>query len=179
MQAVFVRNWWALALRGIVAILFGLAVILWPRLALYVLVLFFGAYSLIDGIFAVITAFGDRKAHEHWWVLLLEGLVGIVIGIITFLWPAITALALLYLIAAWAIVTGALEIGAAIRMSRIMRDNWLLIVGGIASILFGLILAFLPGVGILALLWLIAVYAIIFGIILLVLAFRVRRLAAL
>ena len=106
MRTVFARYWWALVIRGIVAILFGLAALFWPELTLVVLVLLFGAYALIDGIFAVLAALGDRGAHPNWGMLLIGGLISIIIGIITFFLPGITALVLLYLIAFWAILIG-------------------------------------------------------------------------
>ncbi len=175
---MFLRHWWAMALRGVVAILFGLVALLWPHLTLTVLVLFFGAFALVGGLFAVIAAFGYRGLYERWWVLLIEGLVGIAVGLITFFWPAITALALLFLIAAWAIVTGILEIATAVWMHRAVGNEWMLLFGGIASVIFGLLLAVLPGVGLLALTWLIGIYAIVFGILLLTLSFQWRKLVS-
>jgi uncharacterized membrane protein HdeD (DUF308 family) len=174
---MFLRHWWAMALRGVVAFLFGLVALLWPHLTLTVLVLFFGAFALVSGLFAVIAAFGDRGLYGRWWVLLIEGLVGIAVGLITFFWPAVTALALLFLIAAWAIVTGILEITTAVWMHRAVGNEWMLLLGGIASVIFGLLLAVLPGVGLLALTWVIGIYAIVFGILLLMLAFQWRKLA--
>ena len=107
------RNWWVLALRGVIAVLFGLAAFVWPGITLAALVLLFGAYALVDGVFAVIAALTGRSGHERWWVLLLEGLVGVAAGVLTFVWPAITEFVLLYLIAAWAVVTGVIEVIAA------------------------------------------------------------------
>src|SRR5262245_32860987 len=118
MLNVMARNWWVLLIRGIAAILFGIAVILAPGIALTVLVLFWGAYALVDGVFALIAGFQVRATNDRWWVVVLEGLVGIIAGILTFIWPDITALALLYIIAAWAIITGVLELVAAIRLRK-------------------------------------------------------------
>jgi uncharacterized membrane protein HdeD (DUF308 family) len=174
MLLVLARNWWMLALRGLVAVLFGLVAIVWPGLTLTALVLLFGAYALVDGVFAVVSALRTASRQSRWWMLLIEGVIGIVIGVVTFLWPDITALALLYLIAAWAIVTGVFEILAAIRLRREITGEWLLALSGIASVLFGLLLVILPGAGALAVVWLIGIYALIFGVLLIVLAFRLR-----
>jgi len=173
---MFLRHWWAMALRGALAVLFGLVALLWPRLTLDILVIGFGAFVLVGGIFAVIAALGDRGVHDRWGVLLAEGLVGIGIGLVTFFWPTITALALLFLIVVWAIATGILEIAVATWMHRAMGNEWLLLLGGIASVLFGILLAVLPAAGLLALTWLIGIYAIVFGAILLLLAFQWRKL---
>ncbi len=165
-----------MALRGMIAILFGLIALFWTRLTLEVLVIGFGAFALVGGIFAIVAAIGDRGVHDRWGVLLAEGLVGIGIGLVTFIWPGITALALLFLIVVWAIVTGILEIAVATWMHRATGNEWLLLLGGIASVLFGILLAVLPAAGLLALTWLIGIYAIVFGVLLLVLAFQWRGL---
>ena len=172
---VLSRNWWALALRGVAAILFGLLAFILPDITLTVLVLLFGAYMLVDGILAIVAAVRTRGSDTRWGLLIVEGVLGVLAGIIAFVWPGITALALLYLIAAWSIVTGVLEIVAAIRLRREIEGEWALILGGILSVLFGVLLAVLPGPGILALVWLIGAYAVAFGVILIVLAFRVRN----
>jgi uncharacterized membrane protein HdeD (DUF308 family) len=168
------RNWWLLALRGVLAIIFGVLAFIWPGITLIVLVLMFGAYALVDGIFTIILAFSDQKGKQRWWVMLIEGLVGVAAGIITFLWPGISAIALLFVIAAWAIVTGVLEIVAAVRLRREIEGEWLLAISGIASIIFGVLMVIWPGAGALAVIWLIATYAIIFGVLFLFLAFRLR-----
>ena len=174
MIATLSRYWWVLAIRGVAAILFGVAAFVWPGITLAVLVLLFGAYALVDGIFAVIAGIATRKEQERWWMMVLEGLIGIVIGVVTFLYPNITALALLYFIAAWSILTGAFEVAAAIRLRKEIEGEWLLALAGIASIIFGVLLVIQPGAGALALIWLIGAYAIVFGILMLVLAFRLR-----
>jgi uncharacterized membrane protein HdeD (DUF308 family) len=174
MIGVLARNWWALALRGLFAILFGLLAFALPGLTLAALVILFGAYSLVDGIFALITAVRAAEAHERWWLFVLEGLAGVAAGVITFMWPGITALVLLFLIAWWAVITGAFEIAAAIRLRREITGEWALALGGVASVIFGLLLLFRPGVGALAVIWLIGTYALIFGLLLLMLAFRLR-----
>jgi uncharacterized membrane protein HdeD (DUF308 family) len=172
---VLSRNWWALALRGLAAILFGILAFAWPGITLFVLIIFFGAYMLVDGIFAIVAAVRAAGEQARWWLMLLEGILGVVVGLVTFFWPGLTALALLYLIAAWAIVTGIMEIAAAIRLRREMVGEWALILGGALSVLFGMLLVVIPArAGLLSLTWLIGAYAVVFGVLLVVLAFRVR-----
>jgi uncharacterized membrane protein HdeD (DUF308 family) len=168
------RNWWAVLLRGICAVIFGLAAFTWPGITLAVLILFFGAYVLVDGIFAVASSFGRRKEGKFPWSLFIVGLISIVVGAITFVWPGLTALVLLYLIAAWAIVRGIFEVVAAIELRKQIEGEWFLIFAGIASVIFGILLMFWPGAGVLALLWLIGTFAIIFGVLLIILAFKLR-----
>jgi len=169
------RGWWLLVLRGVVAILFGVLAWLRPGVTLAALVLLFGAYSMADGVLCLWTAITGPKGHEYWWLVLLEGLVGIGIGLMTFFAPGITALALLFYIAIWAIATGTLEIAAAIRLRKEIDNEWLLLLAGLASVVFGVLLAAQPAGGALALLWLIGSYAVVFGVLLLILAFRLRR----
>jgi len=169
--------WWILGIRGLLAVLFGLAAIVWPRLTLLVLVLLFGAYALVDGVIAVVVSLQVRRVFTRWWVLLLEGLVGIIAGLLTFLWPGITALVLLYVIAFWAIVTGVFEIAAALSGWLPVAQEWSLALAGVLSVLLGVLLVILPGVGLLSLVWLIGVYAIVFGVLLLIRAFQLRRAA--
>jgi uncharacterized membrane protein HdeD (DUF308 family) len=175
MTSVLTRNWWALALRGILAILLGLAAIVLPGVTLAVLITLFGAYAVVDGVLAIIAGVRAAERHERWWSPVLKGLAGIAAGVMAFIWPALTALALLYLIAGWAIVTGVLEVVAAVHLHR-AHGEWLLIINGVLSILFGLLIVVWPGAGLITLLWMIGVYAVIFGATLLVLAFRLRRL---
>jgi uncharacterized membrane protein HdeD (DUF308 family) len=177
MVVVLARNWWALALRGLAAVLFGIMAFAWPGMTLGVLVLLYGAYALVDGVLAIIAAVAGRTSGMPWWALLLEGVLGITVGILTFAWPGITALVLLYLIAAWAVATGVFEVVAAIRLRREIRGEWLLALSGIISVLFGIALVINPVGGALAVVWLIGAYAIAFGVLLIALGFRLRGVA--
>ena len=174
LAGILQRTWWALLLRGIAAMAFGVLTWIQPGISLAALVLLFGAYSFMDGILGVWTAFAGRKEHEHWWVLLLGGLLGIGVGVLTFSAPGVTALALLFYIAIWAIATGVLQIVAAIRLRKEMEGEWMLILGGLASVTFGVILTAQPGAGALGVLWLIGTYAVVFGALLVMLALKVR-----
>lgn len=167
-------NWWALLFRGIFAVLFGLAALIWPGLTLFVLIVMYGAYALVDGIFAVIAGIragsGSRRT-----LLVIEGVIGILAGLIVLTWPDKSALFVLYVIAFWAIFGGILRIVAAISLRREIDNEWAMVLGGILSIIFGLVLAVLPGVGLLSLAWLIGIFALGVGATLIVLAFRLRR----
>ena len=168
------NNWWALITRGLAALLFGLVMIIFPGITLVLLVLLFGVYALVDGIFATVMAVKTKDRYTNWWSLLLEGLFGIAIGILTFLWPGITALSLLYLIAAWAIITGVFEAITAIRLREEIEHEWLLIMGGILSVIFGVLLLEFPSLGALSVITLIGFYALIFGFMYLILGLRLR-----
>ncbi|HET7394040.1 MAG TPA: HdeD family acid-resistance protein [Candidatus Binatia bacterium] len=182
MQAPFInvdtltRNWWVVLIRGVAGVLFGIATFFAPGVSLAVLVFLFGAYALIDGVLAVTSAVRRRGVSDRWWMLLLEGLVGIVAGIVTLVWPGITALALLYVIAAWALLTGAFEIAAAIRLRKVITGEWLLVLSGIASIGLGILLLIFPGPGALVMVLWIGAYAFVFGILLIALSLRLRSL---
>lgn len=167
-------HWWAFGLRGVAAVIFGIMAFVWPGVTLAVLILFWGAYALVDGILALVSAF--RTGQDHRWALMIEGVVGIAAGIATFVWPGLTALVLVYIIAAWALMTGVLELIAAFRLRRVITNEWWLVVTGIVSVLFGIALLASPGAGALALIWLIGAYALIFGVLLLGLAYRLRGL---
>ena len=174
LASILLRSWWLLLLRGLAAIAFGVLTWLQPGVSLAALVLLFGVYSLADGILGVWAAISGRQHHEYWWVLLLEGLLGVVVGILTFLAPNLTALAILFYIAIWAIARGVLEIVAAIRLRKEIQGEWLFILAGLASVVFGILLMWQPGAGALAVLWLIASYAIVFGVLIVILAFKAR-----
>ena len=161
MNMVLARNWWALALRGVLAVLLGLIAFLLPGVFLASLVLLFGAYALVDGLFAIIAGLRAAQRHERWWPLALEGLANIVVGIVTFLLPAAAAFALLLLVSAWAIVTGAFRIAAAIRLRTHIQGEWLLILNGLMSVIFGVIIVVFPAAGLVSLVWLIGVYSLL------------------
>jgi uncharacterized membrane protein HdeD (DUF308 family) len=167
----FARNWWVLLIRGILAVLFGIMAFALPGLTLVTLVLLYGVYALADGLTALWVG-GRARA----WSFVLVGVLGVLVGIFTFISPGITAIALLYLIAVWAIVRGIFEIMTAIQLRKEINNEWVLIIGGILSIIFGVVLVANPAAGALALIWIIGVYALIFGLMMIVLAFRVRGL---
>jgi uncharacterized membrane protein HdeD (DUF308 family) len=168
-------HWWALALRGTIAILFGLAALLRPGIAVEALILLFGACALVDGVFSIVGVFGGTRGGTPRWLLFIEGVAGILAGLIAFALLGLTAFLLLYLIAAWAIVTGISEIVMAIRLRKEISGEWAVIVGGAFSVLFGVILAVVgPVAGLLSLVWLIGIYAVAFGIMLLIAGFRLR-----
>jgi uncharacterized membrane protein HdeD (DUF308 family) len=159
----------------VAAILLGILAFAWPGITLFVLVLFFGAYMLVDGIFAIVAAVRAAGEEDRWWLLLIEGILGVLAGLVAFFWPGLTALALLYFIAAWAIVTGIMEIVAAVRLRQEIEGEWALGLSGLLSVIFGVLLVVLPApAGLLSLVWLIGAYAVATGVLLLILAFRVR-----
>jgi len=173
MARILIGNWWALALRGVVAILFALIAFIKPGIAAEVVILLFGAYALVDGIFALVAALRAAQHHGRSGGLLLEGILNIVIAIIVFVWPGPALVALIYLIAIWAIVTGVALVAAGMALIR-LSGEWLLVVSGALSILLGLILFVQPAVGVVALSWWLGLYALLFGIMLLSVAFRIR-----
>ena len=174
----YTQNWWAIALRGIAAIIFGILAFVVPGITFLALVLLFGAYALVDGIFAIVAAFTHRAGHSRWWVMFLEGLVSIAAGLIAFFFPGIAAFSLVLVIAAWALVTGVLEIVAAIRLRKEIQGEWMLIVSGLASVVFGILVALNPIAGTLAIIWITGAYAIVFGILLLSLSWRLHNLGS-
>ena len=167
-------NWWAVALRGLAALVFGVLTLVSPGLSLAALVLLFGAYALADGVLAIVAAYRHQRAAERWWVVALGGIAGIAAGIITFLLPAITALALVYVIAARAIIVGATEVAAAIRLRKAIKGEWLMALGGVASIVFGVLVALFPGLGALAVVLWIGAFSVGIGVVLIALGFRLR-----
>jgi len=174
MLDVLSRYWWAFVVRGIFAILFGIVSFAWPGITVATLIVLFGAYALVDGIFLIIKAIGNWRGREDRWLLLLEGLLGIGIGFLTLAAPGVTALALVFYIAAWSLATGVLEIATAVRLRKEIEGEGWMILSGIASILFALLLMSFPGAGAVGLVWVIAGYAIVFGIILVILGFKLR-----
>jgi len=171
------RNWWLVALRGALAVVFGIAAFVWPGITFGVLVLLFGAYAFIDGV--VVLGFGLMAAgdHEQWWPLVLGGIVGIAVGVMTFMRPVAMALALVYVIGAWAIVTGLLEIVAAIRLRDVITSEWLMGFSGVLSIVFGVLVLAQPGSGALAMVFVFGFYAILAGISQISLGWRLHGLA--
>lgn len=174
MLEVMSRNWWAYLIRGIAAVLFGITVLIWPGIALTSLVLLWGIYAVADGIFAIIAGIQGHPEVSNRWLAVLQGVVSIIAGVVAFVWPGITAMALLYVVASWAIVTGALEVIAAIQLRKEITDEFWLGLGGVLSIVFGVLLFIYPGSGMLSLLWLLGIYAIVFGVSTIFLSFRLR-----
>ena len=166
-------TWWTLLLRGIAAVLFGLAALFWPSLTLFLLIFFFAFYTLIDGVLAIVA--GIRGSQEgRRWLVLAEGVLGVLMGFAVLFWPGMTAVVLLFLISAWAIFTGLLKVIMAIVYRREVENEWLMALSGVLSVLLGVFLAVQPGVGLLSLVWLIGIYALIFGVALIVLGFMAR-----
>jgi uncharacterized membrane protein HdeD (DUF308 family) len=173
MAAILVGNWWALAVRGALAIVFAIVAFVLPWIAATALVLVFGAYAFVDGIFALIAGLRAARHHGRSAPLLIVGVLNLVIGVLVFLWPLAALVALVYVIAIWAIITGGLLIAAGIALIR-HSGEWLLVLGGIVSVLLGIVLFFAPGAGIVAISWWLGIYALLFGIALLATAFRIR-----
>jgi uncharacterized membrane protein HdeD (DUF308 family) len=170
------RHWWVPVLRGIAAIVFGVIAFVYPGITIATLVLFFGAWVLIDGIFRVIGAIGHRVSDPDWGWHIVIGIVGIMVGLLTFHAPQITALALIIYIAAWALMVGATEIAFAIKLRREIKGEWFLILMGLASIVFAILLLWNPVAGAAAVIWLIAWYAVVLGILAIFFGFRLRSL---
>jgi uncharacterized membrane protein HdeD (DUF308 family) len=178
MLSTFARNWWLLALRGGLGIVFGVMVFFWPMLAWVVVVATFAAFALIDGFLALMTATSGQEQGRPSWGLILQGVLGISAAAIAILWPGITQLALLFLIAFWAIATGLFQVIAAIRLRQEIEGEWALALGGILSMAFGFVAIAMPVAGALAIAWLIAAYSIAYGILLLTLGLRLRSFGA-
>ncbi len=168
------RNWWLLLLRGIVAILFGLLAFAWPGITLLSLVILYGFYALLDGLFAILAAIKGGNVESRWWLILI-GILGVAAGLLTFFWTGITALVLIMFIGAWALIHGIFEIVGAIKIRKEIDNEWWLILSGALSVLFGLMVLIMPGAGALALIWVIGAYAIIFGGLLVGFAFRLKK----
>ncbi|HLH25531.1 MAG TPA: HdeD family acid-resistance protein [Chloroflexota bacterium] len=171
------RHWWAMAIRGVIAIVIGLIAFIWPGIAVAALVMLFGVFMFLDGIFAVVAAVQERATVPHWWALLIEGIAGIVAGLIVWALPGLAALVLIYFIAAWALITGIMEIIAAIRLREQIEGEWRLALSGVLSVILAVLLVISPLGGILALAWLLGAYAILFGVVLLALAFHLKGFA--
>ena len=174
MNALLARNWWVIALRGVFAIIFGVIAVLLPGVTLAALVLLFAAYMLVDGVLALVAGLRAAERHERWGWLALEGIADLVAGVIAIVWPLITVLAFVYLMGVWAIVSGALLLSATIRL-QLTHGKWLMGLGGVVSVIWGILLILMPIVGALVLTWWMGAYALFFGGALLVLAFRLRH----
>jgi uncharacterized membrane protein HdeD (DUF308 family) len=168
------KNWWLLLLRGIAAIVFGVLAMVWPSITLWSLIILYGAYVLVDGAFALGAAIFGGSPAPRWW-LAIVGLLGIAAGIVAFALPLLTGLTLLLIIGSWAIVSGVFEIIGAIRLRNEIDNEWMLILHGAISVLFGALVIINPGAGAVAIVWMIATYAIVAGVILCALAFRLRK----
>lgn len=175
MIRLYGKYWWSFFVRGVIAIVLGLAAILLPGITLELLAVLLAAFFLADGVFSLAASVGGKNLDSRWWLLLLEGLAGIVIGIITIIWPALTVVVLVLFVGFWALVTGILEITAAIKLRHDIRGEWLLALSGVISILFSLILFANPGAGAVALVWIIGAYALFFGISLVLLGLKLRK----
>jgi uncharacterized membrane protein HdeD (DUF308 family) len=173
MSEALARNWWAIALRGALAIVFGVVALALPGVTMLSLALVFGAYAVVDGVLAIVAAMRSARSHERWALLALEGLVDIAAGVLALLWPGLTILIFVLIVAAWALVTGGLMTTAAFRL-HLNHGRWWLVLGGLASIAYGLLLFIAPLIGALVLTWWLGFYALVFGVFLLILAFRLR-----
>ncbi len=167
------QNWWAIAIRGALGVLFGLIAFAFPGVTMLSLLYLFGAYAVMDGAFAIISAFQAARSHGHWGLLVLEGVAGIVAGALAWLWPGISLIAFVILIGVWALISGALMFRAAFAL-HIAHGRWWLVLGGVASMVFGGMLIASPLVGAVVLTWWIGIYAVVFGVSLLIVAFRLR-----
>jgi uncharacterized membrane protein HdeD (DUF308 family) len=179
MLGLVTRNWWVFAIRGIAAIVFGILTFIWPETTLTVLVFLFGAYVLVDGIALLVAlARGDAVARRHAWAVAIIGVIGIVAGVVTFMWPGLTALSLLYLVAVWAIAIGTFQVIAAVALRRELDGEFWMALGGVASIVFGGFLVAFPGEGLLSLVWLVGIWSVVFGVSSLGLAYRLHAIDA-
>lgn len=169
------RNWWVFLVRGLVAIAFGLVALFYPEATLLTFILFYGIFTLIDGVFALVSAVRGKEGMGPRWWLAIIGVLGIVAGLVTYFWPGITALALLTVIGVWALIYGIFEIIGAIRLRKEIDNEWLLLIHGVLAALFGLMVLVRPGAGALALIWLIASFALASGVLLIALAFALKR----
>jgi uncharacterized membrane protein HdeD (DUF308 family) len=170
------RNWWAYAVQGIAAVVFGVLTLIWPGLSLRVMIALFGAFAVVTGVMLVAASFNAAKQRLHWGSLLAVGILDVVAGVVTWFWPGLTALALLYLVVAWAAVTGVIYIVASVELRDTIPHSWLMTLTGVLSLVLAVVLAVDPRDGILSLVWVIGLYAILGGIAELVFAFHVRSL---
>jgi uncharacterized membrane protein HdeD (DUF308 family) len=177
MLEVLAQNWWAVALRGVIALIFGVLAIALPGVTLAALILLWGVYAVADGVFAIVSGVRAARRHQRWGVMVVEGIAGIIAGLIAIFLPAAAAFAFVFLFALWAVITGVIEIVASIRLRREIAGEWLLALAGVLSVLLGIYVAAFPELGVLGLIWTLGLYAILFGTALIALSFRLRRLA--
>ncbi len=171
---VMADNWWVALLRGIAAILFGLMALIWPGLTVYALLIVFGAYAVFDGVMAIIVGFQRKSDDDSWWSWALDGFLSIVIGLMALFWPEATALAFVIWMAAWAVVAGIFRIIAAIRLRKEIEGEWALGLSGLLMVIWGVLMALIPAAGLLSLAWLIGVFTLLIGGVMVVLSFRLR-----
>jgi uncharacterized membrane protein HdeD (DUF308 family) len=172
------KHWWQIALRGFLALIFGILVLAWPGVALAILAIIFGAYVFVDGIFTLVAAVNYKAGAGRRTWLFIRGIAGIVVGLITFFWPAITALALVIIIAAWALVTGVMELIFAFKANQDSAIRWMFAISGILSLILGALMLAQPIIGALVIVWVIGAYAVLAGILLIILGFRLRSVKA-
>lgn len=175
MRVILAKNWWSLVIRGAAAVLLGILTLFWPGITVAALVLLFGAYALVHGVMALAGALRASRAGERWGPLVVEGLIGIAAGVVAFAWPGITMVALVFVIAAWAIITGVLEIVTAVRLRKYIAREWLLGIMGVLSVVFGILLVMAPVAGALVLAIWVGAYALAFGVLEIALGFRLRK----
>jgi uncharacterized membrane protein HdeD (DUF308 family) len=168
------KNWWLEALRGVAAIILGILAFAWPGIVLLTLVLFWGAFALVDGVLAIVAAVKGGNPMPRWW-LAIVGIAGIAAGALTFFMPGLTALVLVTFVAVWAIILGVMEIVGAIKLRKEIEGEWFLIVNGVLSVIFGILLLWRPGIGAITLVWIIGAYAILFGIIHIAFALKLKK----
>lgn len=171
------KSWWMLLLRGISAIVFGLLLWLQPQNSLATIILFLAVYTSVDGLLGILTALSQRREEEYWWAMLFWGFMGIGVGVFTFLMPNAAIIGVLFLVAFWTITSGLLQLVVAMRLRKELKGEWLLMLSGALSIIFGISLFVQPYSGVMALLWLLAIYAVVLGAILVLLSFKVKRFA--
>lgn len=174
MLASLARNWWIFLLRGLCAVVFGVMAFAWPGMTLAILVVVYGIYAIADGITALGVGIVGGLDGARWWQMILVGILSIAAGIVAFVWPAITAIALLAIIATWAIIRGVVQIFAAIRLRAVIENEWLLILSGACSLIFGALMIARPQSGALAVIWVIGMYAVIIGVVEIALSLRLR-----
>lgn len=167
-------RWWAIMLRGLLGILLGIIAFVMPISTLLALVYLFGAYVFLDGLFNLIAAWRQTNQEKPWWTLLLSGIAGIGAAVISFVWPGITALVLVYVVSAWATITGGLEIAAAVTLRKEIEGEWLLALSGVLSVALGILLAVYPNIGAIGVVWYLGIYAAVFGSLLIWLSLRLR-----